>query len=103
MTPSPLFRQGLCLLTIVACSALPSLATAHHSFALFDQTKMVTVQGVVERFAWTNPHITIYLDTPGPPPSASRSRQAVSMRCSAQAGTLIRSRLAKAPRCPSGR
>mgnify|MGYP003577451146 CR=1 FL=1 len=68
MTPSPLLRQGLCLLTIVACSALPSLATAHHSFALFDQTKLVTVQGVVERFAWTNPHITIYLDTPGPPP-----------------------------------
>ena len=66
--PSPLLRQGLCLLSLVACSALSSTATAHHSFALFDQTRTVTVKGVVERFAWTNPHITIYLDAPGPPP-----------------------------------
>jgi hypothetical protein len=68
MSPLPLLRQGLCLLAVVACSALPSVVTAHHSFALFDQTRTVTVKGVVERFAWTNPHVTIYLDTPGPPP-----------------------------------
>lgn len=65
--PSPLLRQGLCLLTLFTCSALSSVATAHHSFALFDQTRTITVKGVVERFAWTNPHITIYLDAPGPP------------------------------------
>lgn len=71
MTPSssfPLFRQGLCLLTLIACSALPPVASAHHSFALFDQTQTITIKGVVERFAWTNPHITIYIDVPGPPP-----------------------------------
>ncbi|WP_339529871.1 DUF6152 family protein [Pseudomonas mucidolens] len=71
MTPlsrSPLLRQGLCLLSIVACSALPSVVTAHHSFAIFDQTKTITLKGVVERFAWTNPHVAIYLDTPGSPP-----------------------------------
>jgi hypothetical protein len=67
-SPSPLFRQALCLLTLTACSVLSSVATAHHSFALFDQTRTVTVKGVVERFAWTNPHITLYLDADGPPP-----------------------------------
>ncbi len=65
--PITAVTSGASLLILATCSALPSLATAHHSFALFDQTKTVTVQGVVERFAWTNPHITIYLDTPGPP------------------------------------
>lgn len=64
---SPLFRRGLCLLTLVACSALPLVVSAHHSFALFDQTQTSTIKGVVQRFAWTNPHITIYVDTPGPP------------------------------------
>ncbi|TWC22816.1 MULTISPECIES: DUF6152 family protein [unclassified Pseudomonas] len=71
MTPTPSFpsfRQGLRLLTIVACGVLPAVATAHHSFAIFDQTRTITVKGVVERFAWTNPHIAIYLDIPGPPP-----------------------------------
>lgn len=45
----------------------PSIVIAHHSFALFDQTKTITVKGVVGRFEWTNPHVTIYLDVPGPP------------------------------------
>ncbi|MCF4978664.1 DUF6152 family protein [Pseudomonas gessardii] len=64
----PLSRRQLCLLTLIACSALPSLVTAHHSFAIFDQTRTITLKGVVGRFAWTNPHVAIYLDTPGPPP-----------------------------------
>lgn len=67
LSPFPLFRQGLCLLTLIACSALAPVASAHHSFALFDQTQTLTIKGVVERFAWTNPHITIYVDVPGPP------------------------------------
>jgi hypothetical protein len=46
---------------------LPSLVIAHHSFALFDQTKTITVKGVVGRFEWTNPHVTIYLDVAGSP------------------------------------
>ncbi len=29
---------------------------AHHSFAMFDNTKKVTMQGVVKEFQWTNPH-----------------------------------------------
>ncbi len=41
-------------------------AAAHHSFALFDTTKSVTLEGTVKRFEWTNPHSWIFLDVPGP-------------------------------------
>ena len=40
--------------------ALPLIAgqaMAHHSFAMFDPEKLVTQQGVVKEFEWTNPHI----------------------------------------------
>jgi len=37
---------------------------AHHSFAAeFDSAKAVTLQGVVTKLDWMNPHIWIYLDT----------------------------------------
>jgi len=38
---------------------------AHHSFAMFDTTKMVTLVGTVTAFEWTNPHAYIELDVPG--------------------------------------
>ena len=34
--------------------ALP--AVAHHSFAMFDADKTVTMNGTVKEFEWTNPH-----------------------------------------------
>jgi hypothetical protein len=43
-------------------AALPALA--HHSFAAeFDAKKSVTLQGVVTKIDWMNPHIWIYLDS----------------------------------------
>ena len=36
-------------------------AGAHHSFAMFDNTKDVTLEGVVKEFQWTNPHVYIEL------------------------------------------
>ncbi len=38
-----------------------SPAIAHHSFAMFDQTKTVTLKGTVIEFQWTNPHSWIEL------------------------------------------
>ena len=29
---------------------------AHHSFAMFDQTKLSTVEGIIKRVDWRNPH-----------------------------------------------
>ena len=31
-------------------------AAAHHSFALFDTSKTVSLEGTVKKFDWTNPH-----------------------------------------------
>lgn len=42
----------------VTALAIPSgrTALAHHSAAMFDQTKSVTIEGTVKQFQWTNPH-----------------------------------------------
>lgn len=42
--------------------ALP--AAAHHSFAMFDQQKIMTLKGTVTEFQWTNPHAFIEMDVP---------------------------------------
>jgi hypothetical protein len=48
--------------TVLACAALPVLA--HHSFAMFDRDKEVTLVGTVREFQWTNPHAFIEMDVP---------------------------------------
>ena len=51
----------------IACAAalalcLPALPVqAHHSMAMFDQSKTVTISGTVKQFQWTNPHCYIQL------------------------------------------
>ena len=52
---------GAALALAVAGSAVPETASAHHSFAMFDMTKEVTVTGTVRQFQWTNPHAYIQL------------------------------------------
>ena len=42
--------------------AVPALA--HHSFAMFDASKLVTLDGTVKEFQWTNPHAWILLMVP---------------------------------------
>lgn len=44
---------------IAAAGATPALA--HHSFALFDAQKSMTLEGRVKQFQWTNPHTWIEL------------------------------------------
>jgi|SRR5579871_1997239 len=45
----------------VAASVLAMPALAHHSFAMFDATKDVTLEGTVKNFEWTNPHMWLYV------------------------------------------
>lgn len=47
------------LLAVIFLTALP--AGAHHSSAMFDQTKQLPLQGTVKEFRFTNPHSWIYL------------------------------------------
>ena len=43
-------------LIAIAVAAFTAPAIAHHSFAMFDDTKTVTLQGTVKEFEWVNPH-----------------------------------------------
>ncbi len=49
---------------MLAAFAMP--AAAHHSFALFDVSKTVALEGTVKKFEWTNPHSWITLEVIGP-------------------------------------
>jgi hypothetical protein len=55
-------RLGLGILAVGTLAA--SSALAHHSFAMFDQTREVTVAGTVTEWQWTNPHSWLELDVP---------------------------------------
>lgn len=57
-----LFRMRYLALAALA-GAAPALA--HHSFAMFDQQKSITLVGTVREFQWTNPHIWLQVDVPG--------------------------------------
>jgi hypothetical protein len=54
-------RALKCTLIAIAAMLTAGSALAHHSFAMFDQSKAVTVQGTVKDFRWTNPHVFIQL------------------------------------------
>ena len=45
----------------VALALAGGPAQAHHSFAMFDLQKEITVSGTVRQFQWTNPHAYIQL------------------------------------------
>ena len=49
---------GLAGIAVAVCT-MPALA--HHSFAMFDAGKKVTLAGTVKEFQWTNPHAFILM------------------------------------------
>jgi hypothetical protein len=49
-------RLPALFLSVAAGSAVAAPALAHHSFAMFDADKTVTMTGTVKEFEWTNPH-----------------------------------------------
>ena len=54
-------------LALAAAALAPLPAIAHHSYAMFDMQKTVTLEATVVRFKWQNPHAFIEAD------AASRS------------------------------
>jgi len=48
---------------MVLC-ALATAASAHHSGAMFDQAKTITLVGTVKEYQFTNPHVWIELMVP---------------------------------------
>lgn len=56
------------LLLSVAGLTAGAMSVAHHSTAMFDATKKVTLEGTVKKFMFTNPHSWLYVvvtDTQG--------------------------------------
>jgi hypothetical protein len=41
-----------------------NVASAHHSFAMFDSDHQIRLSGTVSEFRWQNPHIYIHLQAP---------------------------------------
>jgi hypothetical protein len=52
------------LLCALASLTIGTPALAHHSGAMFDRSKTVTLQGTVKDFQFTNPHVWILLLVP---------------------------------------
>ncbi len=50
--------------------ASPVVASAHHSFAVFDHTRQTSISGTVKDFQWANPHCWIDLMVAGDDGSA---------------------------------
>lgn len=55
-------RFGVAWVAALLALGFGGNAAAHHSFALFDQTVKITLEGTIKSFVWTNPHSLIYLD-----------------------------------------
>lgn len=53
-----------CALVVAAAIVAGVPLSAHHSFAMFDTARRVTLAGTVTAFEWTNPHVYIELDVP---------------------------------------
>jgi hypothetical protein len=52
------FSRAILLAALIG--AAPS-AWAHHSFAMYEPTKTLTLKGTVKTFQWTNPHVVIWI------------------------------------------
>jgi hypothetical protein len=55
-----MFSSSLAALLGVVALAVALPASAHHSFAIYDRTKTLTLVGEVKSFQWTNPHCVIW-------------------------------------------
>lgn len=51
--------------SVISCGAVLLLvlqdAVAHHSYAMFDHSKTITVEGSVAKLEWVNPHVFVWV------------------------------------------
>lgn len=53
---------GIRMAWLAAAMCLAAPVTAHHSQAMYDASKLVTLSGVVTKFSMVNPHTLIYFE-----------------------------------------
>ena len=56
---------GIALLVTGMALGSARSAGAHHSHAMFDMTKEVSITGTVTNYSYRNPHVFLYLDVKG--------------------------------------
>ena len=59
-------KSRTALALFLALSVGSGVASAHHSFAMFDQAQTKTLVGTVKQVQWTNPHIWVQVMVPDP-------------------------------------
>jgi hypothetical protein len=62
-------KMALAWVPMALVPAVP--AFAHHSFAMFDNGKTITIVGTVKDYQWTNPHSWVQLMVKDPATGAS--------------------------------
>lgn len=61
------------LAALAALLAVPTMALAHHSYAMFDHTKEIELKNaVVVQWQWTNPHSWLLVLVPNGTPNPDR-------------------------------
>jgi len=55
---APAFAVALTL----GLGAVPAASFAHHSFAMYDTNRTVTLNGAVKAIQWTNPHVVVWIE-----------------------------------------
>ena len=63
LTGGAIKNRFLCVLCL-SLLATAGAAFAHHSSAMFDGNKVVTLVGEIKEFDWTNPHCAIVIEVP---------------------------------------
>jgi hypothetical protein len=54
-------KKGLARVGAMAAVLVASPSFAHHSFAMFDAQKTMTLDGTIKEFQWTNPHCWVQI------------------------------------------
>jgi len=60
-------KDSMCTRSLLAAAILfaplfvAPISYAHHSSAMYDDKKTITVEGAVTKFEWSNPHVYIYV------------------------------------------
>jgi hypothetical protein len=58
-------RSFIRALSCVATGLVPIAASAHHSYAEYDQQQTIEIHGTLEKVAWQNPHVRFTVLVPG--------------------------------------
>ena len=49
---------------VLGLGVVATVASGHHSYAMFDGDRTLTVKGTVAKLEWTNPHVFVWLYVP---------------------------------------